>query len=100
MLEQLPNRIDISQNNEQMVENNIFEFDGILENIDPIMVEHLHVPNLDRNNQQITKDSKIGEKFRKFNQDLRAIFENFSDFKKLDKHMIFEYDLYFKLIAK
>ena len=51
MFEQLPNRVDISQNNEQMVENNIFEFDGILENIDPIMVEHLHVPNLDRNNQ-------------------------------------------------
>ena len=80
--EQLPNKLDVSQTNEVIVENNIFEFDGLLENIDPILVENLHVPNLDRNNQQTVKDSKIGEKFRKFNQELRAIFENFSDFKK------------------
>ena len=70
-----------------------------MENIDPILVENLHVPNLDRNNQQMVKDSKIGEKFRKFNQELRAIFENFSDFKKQD-NKIYEHDLYFKLIAK
>ena len=47
----------------------------------------------------MVKDSKIGEKFRKFNQELRAIFENFSDFKKQD-NKIYEHDLYFKLIAK
>jgi hypothetical protein len=78
-----------------MVENNIFEFDGILENISPILIENLHVPNLERSN----KDQNIGKKFLEFYQKLREIYDNFSDFKK-QNNQIYEHDLYFKLIAK
>ena len=66
------------------MENNIFEFDGILENANPIRVEELQVPNLERNqNEQVQiKDHNFGKKFLDFYQKLRDIFDDFSDFKK------------------
>jgi len=86
-------------------ENNIFEFDGLLENAISIGFEDLKVPNLQKISDETNiirsgiKDQNFAKKFIDFFVKLRHILAAFSDFKKLDLQPR-SHDLFFKLVAK
>ena len=98
-------RAEISKNRSNVfdyqAENNIFSFDGILENSITIRTEDLSVPNLEKNTdlQAQIRDQNFARKFTEFYEKLKSIFEEFSDFKVLNVEFN-NFDLFFKLIAK
>lgn len=83
-------------------ENNIFEFDSLLQNAFHIATQNMEVPYLEKRagaDVQKPGDQNFAKNAEAFYRRTRAIFEDFSDFKKQSDELD-SFDLYFKLIAK